>query len=467
VYIAQLEVQDNDGTQVNRDTVYAFQPQSLSQTFFSVNASTGIVTTSGRAFNFESVTSYTLTFTATNVASPPLTTPAVIIVTVTITDVNDNAPVFTRSVYSVNVPAENPTPYSVYRLNATDRDQPGTINSAFTYSLGNASDLFEVDTNTGLLSLLVSTNVSDGPMWIQVIVTDQGSPALSSMAMVIATPVLVTAKAPIITVKPYGATIAENMPSGTYIDTVSAINLNTAGTMQFVIETGNDFGRFAIGSSTGVIVTNGLFDYEMPSDRSFVLTVKALDNGFDFNGSPLVQSSASVTVVINVTDLNDNAPVFSPTSYSGTILEEQVAPVDILTVSATDADSGLNGLISYSILPGTGTSNFNVTETGIVRAIRTIDYDAGVHSYSFTVVATDNGPLPLTKTTIVTVNVLDINDNTPVFSRSSVSVSISENILGAVLTLNATDNDSGANAQITYALVAGNADGQFTVDPNS
>jgi hypothetical protein len=166
-------------------------------------------------------------------------------------------------------------------------------------------------------------------------------------------------------------------------------------------------------------------------------------------------------VRVRILDLNDNAPVFGQGSYAASVREDaNVAPPRLLvTVSATDADSGFNGLILYELVQGNATLFVVDAQTGAVKLRSSLDYETA-HSHTLVVMARDRGPEAgqpqLTANVTVTVTVLDANDNAPVLNASSYSVSVYENatVGTALLAVSASDADSGDNARVSFAVVS-------------
>ncbi|XP_034740298.1 protocadherin beta-16-like, partial [Etheostoma cragini] len=178
-------------------------------------------------------------------------------------------------------------------------------------------------------------------------------------------------------------------------------------------------------------------------DEIISLALTALDGG-----EP--QMSGTMQIIITVLDVNDNAPVFTQPIYKGTVAENAAKGTIVTTVSASDADNGLNGKITYSI---TNTLDdvrhvFDVNEdSGEVRLTGHLDYEKK-RNFQINVRARDNGWL--TDTCKVIVDVVDINDNEPTIVIMSKSAIISENAnINTVVTMfNVQDPDSGENGKV-------------------
>ncbi|XP_067660428.1 protocadherin gamma-B1-like [Haliotis asinina] len=207
----------------------------------------------------------------------------------------------------------------------------------------------------------------------------------------------------------YQFVIQENSTLPVYIGKVSALD-NDAGinghlTYDLVIDVKNKQLRFSI-NNTGHIVSKSRLDYEISSQ--IILNVSAVDMG----ENPL---TATTTVIINVTDKNDNAPLFQKPLYSFRILENEPVKYVLGCVLAKDIDSGENGNVSYTALTE-GRQDvlpFSVTSTGCVTISEKLDYER-ISTYEFGIVAKDHGHPAMNTTAFVSISLIDENDNNPV-----------------------------------------------------
>ncbi|NXP73376.1 PCDGA protein, partial [Ramphastos sulfuratus] len=225
---------------------------------------------------------------------------------------------------------------------------------------------------------------------------------------------------------------------------------------------------------------NSLQSYELSGDDHFSLAVqagpggdrrpelvlaKALDREeaafhelvlrAQDGGEPSRTGTARIRVV--VLDANDNAPVFSPAEYTVHVPEDMPVGSTLVTVTATDADEGMNGHVKYSLKRATDMASeiFKLnSDTGVITLMQKLDFEEG-YSYELEVRARDGGGL-LDKA-IVTIAVTDENDNTPELIISSAMNEISENAPSGtvVALLHVQDRDSGANGQVRCSLDAG------------
>lgn len=127
----------------------------------------------------------------------------------------------------------------------------------------------------------------------------------------------------------------------------------------------------------------------------------------------------------------------------------------VISISANDSDEGKNAEITYDLDSPGGFFKIDQT-TGEIKLLRELDREKSPIHY-ITVYARDNGDNILSSTSTLTVTVTDINDNSPKFNLSEMTVSVEENndCTTAILKLNATDadEDNTQNSQITYTIV--------------
>ena len=171
---------------------------------------------------------------------------------------------------------------------------------------------------------------------------------------------------------------------------------------------------------------------------------------FDKGSPPL---NSTVTITLNLLDINDNPPVFDAQSYQFMVLENQDADLDIGQVVATDSDNGSNGSITYSLLNFNDLFSINST-TGLLSLHSRLDRETQ-SEYNLTVVASDQGTPPLSTSINVTINVKDLNDNPPMFQENTVTnftVNSSATVGTVVGEMQAFDEDIGMNALINYEL---------------
>uniref|UniRef100_A6VVW9 Autotransporter-associated beta strand repeat protein n=1 Tax=Marinomonas sp. (strain MWYL1) TaxID=400668 RepID=A6VVW9_MARMS len=452
---------DADGTAANNTLRYSLSGDDADKLI--IDATTGEVTLKASA-DYETKSSYSFNVIATdngagNLNSGSLSTTQA--VTVSVNDLNDNTPVMTSSATgSVNENADTST--VIYTATATDADGTAT-NNTLRYSLsGDDAALLDINAVTGVVTLKASADYETKSSYsFNVIATDNGAGNLNSGSLSTTQAVTVSVNdlndnAPVIT---SGATasIDENAATSTVVYTATATDADGTSannTISFSL-TGTDAAAFDVDSSTGVVTLKASADYETKSSYSF--NVIATDNG----AGNLTDTQA---VIVSVNDLNDNAPVIT-SGATASIDENAATSTVVYTATATDADgTSANNAISFS-LTGTDAAAFDIdSSTGVVTLKASADYETKA-SYSFNVVATDNGAgnfnsgsLSTTQAVIVSVN--DLNDNTPVMT-SGATGSVNENAdtSTVIYTATATDADgTAANSTLVYSLSGDDAD---------
>ena len=225
--------------------------------------------------------------------------------------------------------------------------------------------------------------------------TDNGTGSLTDTKAVTVTVTNVN-EAPTIT-SGSTASVAENAATSTVVYTATATDVDAGQTLSYSL-TGTDAGSFDIDASTGVVTLKASANYE--AKASYSLNVVATDNG---TGS-LTDTKA---VTVTVTNVNEAPSITS--GSTGSVAENAATSTVVYTATATDVDAGQT--LSYS-LTGTDAGSFDIdASTGVVTLKASANYEAKA-SYSFNVVATDNGTGSLTDTKAVSVTVTDVNDPT-------------------------------------------------------
>ncbi|XP_058268052.1 protocadherin beta-16-like isoform X41 [Hemibagrus wyckioides] len=190
---------------------------------------------------------------------------------------------------------------------------------------------------------------------------------------------------------------------------------------------------------------------EKELDRELTKEIDLIFTATD-GGTP--QRSGTAVIHINVLDANDNTPVFSQSVYKVTLAENAALGAEVVTVSATDADEGVNGEVSYefSRISDKATKLFSIDKiTGQILVTGNIDYEEET-SYEMRVQAND-GP-GLASTAKIIIDITDVNDNSPRIILKSLNDPIPENsIVGTeVAIINIQDNDSGDNRKVRCSI---------------
>lgn len=302
-----------------------------------------------------------------------------------------------------------------------------------------------------------------GQFVLSIKVMDQGSPPLSATAIVRISVTMSDNAHPKFMHKEWQAEVMENVDFGTSIVSVSAISQST---LVYEVKDGNAEGAFAINPYSGVITSQKPLDYERRS--SYQLIVQAIN---------MAGMASNATVTIQIVDENDSPPVFLFSQYLGSISE--AAPINSivrslgnnpLVIRAMDADSNQNALLIYQIVESTAKKYFTVdSSTGAIRTIADLDHET-IAQFHFHVHVRDSGNPQLTaeNPVEVTIDVMDVNDNPPVFSQAMFeTILLLPTYIGVeVLKVKAADPDSEVPPEMTYSLIEGNIE-HFLIDSTS
>ncbi|KHN70868.1 Protocadherin-like wing polarity protein stan [Toxocara canis] len=181
---------------------------------------------------------------------------------------------------------------------------------------------------------------------------------------------------------------------------------------------------------------------------------------------PAVSSSA--TVVVDVLDVQDNAPIFERNSYFAEVREDAPIGTTIASVFARDLDAASNGEVAYSLAQTEGSSLLHINpSSGVIQTAAELDRET-LDLIRLSVIATDKGKPPMSSSALVEITILDVNDNRPIFEMESYNVTIMENITvpAMVIQIKATDADFGENGRVHYSIVASSASG-FSINYNN
>ncbi|XP_067354486.1 protocadherin-23 isoform X2 [Channa argus] len=420
----------------NGDITYSLMEES-SQGVFSVDAFTGVIRTT-RALDREHQAQYTLRVVATDGCSQgPLS--SVVSVTMQVEDINDNVPLCDQNPINTWVSMRTLPNEIVTTVMATDGDQGE--NGTIEFTLSDEENLFDINSESGEISLRRRVRAGFSGRKLHVVVSDRGHPALTSTCLV-----FIHLKGEReglqFTNKAYNATVKENSRAGTWIAKVEANDqTNSRQRITYTIFSGNENQIFSINRHSGEIRVqkDHCLDFEVnPHIQLVVLADSTLQ-------------TAHCKVVITMLDINDNPPLFEHSSYRTAVLEGQVHNTYVMQVFATDADSGMNGQIEYSIVSGNHNKAFILDSVrGILATNVFLDREI-TPSYKLVLQAADRGNPPLSSTATVRVQVVDINDNSPAIPPME-PVVIAENLPAGYMVTQVTANDVDLSSTITYSF---------------
>ncbi|XP_073672144.1 protocadherin gamma-A11-like isoform X26 [Paramisgurnus dabryanus] len=373
-------------------------------------------------------------------------------VTVEILDVNDHSPKFHKDEINLEI-SESATPGARFLLGGADDPDVGVY--ALQNYILSPNDNFILKQHSrpdgvkyAEMVLQKSLDREQHPR-LSLIVTavDGGNPQRSGNMKIEVIVLDANDNAPVFNQSVYRAIISENASKGTYITTANATDADS-GTNGLIFYSfanikGNIDDVFKIEEKTGVITLIGVLDYEKA--KKYEIGIEAKDQGGLGN---------SAKVIVDLIDVNDNAPIISVMSFSNPVTEDAPIGTTIAILSVKDLDAGDNGHVDCIIdrhLP------FKLQSS--IRNYYTLVTDAAldrerVAVYNFTITATDLGTPTLASQKTLNLKVSDINDNAPRFQKSVYTAYIPENNqLGlSIFTVSAHDDDSNQNARISYLL---------------
>ena len=256
---------------------------------------------------------------------------------------------------------------------------------------------------------------------------------------------------------PSSIIVTEGRPVGDIIISLKAVDGDQGynGRLVYVIASGNVDDVFTMNTYTGDLLVLSEIDRERREQYTLNITVSDM-------GSP--PKSTYKILEIHVDDINDNSPVFEKSDYAVVIREDRPVNSTILRVVAVDADDGMNAQIVYSIL--TDAPQFAIDgTTGEISVKQMLDREEQAE-YVLHVQAADQSPdKPLTSVVSVNIKLSDINDNSPKFQLDRYDVQAREDLpIGTVVvTIQADDPDDGKGGEVRYALLDG-MDDKFEID---
>ncbi|XP_028976981.2 protocadherin beta-16-like [Esox lucius] len=371
---------------------------------------------------------------------------------VEILDINDNTPVFPNKEIRIEISEGSLVGARFPLENAMDPDVG--MNSIQTYSLL-PSDHFTLKQHshaegTTYLEMVLQATLdreTNEQHTLMLTAVDGGTPRKSGTVKIYIQVLDANDNAPIFNTGLYKYSLSEDSPKGTVILSVSATDADkgTNGEVMYSFSHATDgtSDMFTIDPLSGEIKLNGRLDFE--NNKQHILSVQAMDRG---------RLKDSSKVLIDVLDVNDNAPIISLMGFSNPIPEDASPDTVIAMLNIKDLDSGRNGQIKYSINPDlpfrikSSSSNIYslVTDQMLDREI--------MSEYNITITATDDGSPQRSTNKTLTLRISDVNDNAPLFEKNSYTAYLMENNSPGVsiFSLTASDKDTGNNARISYLI---------------
>ena len=383
-----------------------------------------------------------------------------------IRNVNDIAPVCNQYLIVVEIFEDSAVGSNVGSFTCQDDDSP-----VLMYSIANPSTPFSVIPNSThvVIQLTIQLDYEARTQYkFEVVIADVGMPPLSTTVMVHVNVKNVNEHAPLFVTTNGSISIPEDTRVGTALHTFSASDDDGDIDLHYTVIEGSD--SVAVDGVTGVLYLAASLDRE--TSNHFNVTVQAGD-------VDAVNPLTSISHLnVSITDINDNSPVFTSPVYFVSLVETTSIGSSFSLPVCTDNDDGINSLLSYQVLSACsyvyGNScvstavdstpfsfNFSIGE-GTVTSL--LDYEA-VMLYVFEVLCTDQGTPELSASAILHIEVIPVNEFTPLFDAPSYNVTVAEDVTvgSSFMTVTASDLDSGLDGELFYSVFSD----RFTVNPST
>ncbi|XP_049685666.1 protocadherin alpha-2-like isoform X6 [Accipiter gentilis] len=375
-----------------------------------------------------------------------------------VTDINDNAPLFPAARKNLSL-SENSPPGSRFPLEgASDADVGANAQLSYTLSPSEHFGL-EVKSKDGnkILVVLVLRRLLDRETMAEhrlvLSASDGGRPSLTGTMELVISVLDANDNAPQFNQSVYKVQLPESAAPGTVFFQLTATDKDEGINREIYYSfsdtvSGNVQDLFIIDRRSGEIRTDGDLDFE--DVQSYDLEIEARDKG----SPPL---SGHCKVVVEVLDVNDNAPEVWVTSLSVPVPEDAAVGTVVALLSVSDRDSGANGRVRCAVWPAAPfglVATFAGSYSLVLR--EALDRER-VSEYEVEVRAEDGGAPALRASRGVRVPVSDVNDNAPAFAQAVYTVLARENnAAGAELArLWARDPDEAGNGRVSYSVAEG------------
>ncbi|CAB1337116.1 unnamed protein product [Coregonus sp. 'balchen'] len=380
-------------------------------------------------------------------------------VSLLIEDVNDNSPIFPKDTIKLEI-SELAVKGARYRVNeAHDADMGQNAVQRYTLQRNehfvlSVHDYIDGRKNVELVLDKELDREEKREMSLLLTAIDGGTPQRSGTVVIHVTVLDANDNAPVFSQAVYKASLPENSPLDTVVVTVSATDadegVNGEVTYEFSRISDKAIKVFSLGHSTGEIKVIGPIDFE--GDPKYEMRIEGKD-GYGL--------SSDSKVIIDITDVNDNAPVIYLKSLTNPIPENVSPGTEVGIINVQDRDSENNGQVRCSIqqnvpfkLVPSIKNYYSLVTTG------ELDREL-VSDYNITIIATDEGSPPLSSSKTIQLSVADVNDNPPVFEEQSYSAHVTENNKpdSSLCSLTARDPDWRQNGTVIYSLLPGEVNG--------
>ncbi|XP_073477036.1 protocadherin gamma-B2-like isoform X30 [Aquarana catesbeiana] len=419
----------------------------------------------------EAQSSYELTLTAFDGGIQAQT--GTTLIQISVIDFNDNAPIFTKNIYKVEVKESVPLNSTVFQVCASDPDEG--VNAQITYSfdavLNNIRQAFTINPNNGEIKTKEHLDY-EVTKYYEFTVEAKDGGGLVSNAKVLIEILDENDNVPVISITSLSSPVPEDTAPGTVVSLIAVRDKDSGqnGEVQCQVIGEEPFQLISSASNFYKIVTKGYLDREKTS--SYNITIKASDKG-----SPPLSSVKMIQ--LDLSDVNDNAPAFEKLAYTVFVPENNLPGVSIFSIQAKDIDSLENAKLTYSVVSNTDGKDpiplhVSINQvSGVIYAQKSFDYEQH-KEFVVQIVAKDSSSPPLNASTSLRILVVDQNDNPPIilypptnsgspFFEMVPWSSVQGTLVSKVV---AVDADSGHSAWLTYSLQS-TEPSLFTIDQHT
>nr|XP_005900289.1 PREDICTED: protocadherin alpha-4 [Bos mutus] len=377
-------------------------------------------------------------------------------VEVEVKDINDNPPVFPGTQKILFMAESRPLDSRFPLEGASDADIGA--NALLTYRLS-PNEYFSLEKPSdeervkrlGLVLRRPLDREEAPEIFLVLTASDGGKPELTGTVQLLVRVLDANDNAPTFDRTLYEVKLLENVPNGTLVIKLNASDLDEGLNGNIIYSFSADIlptvkSKFYMDPITGEIMVKGYIDFE--ETKSYEILVEGIDKG----QPPL---SGHCTVMVEVEDTNDNAPVMEFKLLSLPIREDAPLGTVIALISLSDLDSSVNGQVTCRLSPHVPfrlVSTFKNYYSLVLDS--SLDREK-VSVYKLVVTAQDGGSPSLSTTASVSVEVADVNDNAPAFAQPEYTVFVKENNPPGchIFTVSARDADAQENALVSYSLV--------------
>ena len=420
------------------------------QGYFELD-SNNILSWTGLGSDLVSDTVVSLTLQCLDLNDTSQTADSIIAISINVT--NSPPPVFSEETYSVFVSENRTVDSVVHSVTAV------ALNGSVLYNIISTLEgfPFAVNATDGTITL-TRTLDREAESFYSFFVSATDTVSLGiSVALVEITIVDVNDNPPEITPSMQSITLSENYSSFSepiFFFLCSDSDARSNSDISFQISSGDPLGIFSV-NTNGQVFLNQPIDFETTSDYTLEIVCS------DSLQSPLTDTA---TLFIQVTSYNEHSPVFSMSPYL--LFTSEMSPVgsSIGTVMAGDADSGVDGVVSYSIL--SPTESFTIGDfSGEIFVSRSLDFDVQPQ-HRITVLARDSAQDPVLRmsaTATIVIDIVAVNEHSPACVNVIYQAVINASSEGEVVDLVCSDQDGGQDGELRYSILSGNDDGYFAV----